>query len=454
MRFYLTLFILLVAHPLLFAQSERYELGRRLKQFEQAWEKQPDEKSRLHAAALLPDITSMFFSLRFGDAGQTLDRARWTLAADQMPTPEIEWLESLYAYPERALYTDEAEILITVKPFYKVKADAPAKAEVLLQWNQEKPITVPMDKFPTKITIPFKPSAKQGVGRLKFIAKLDDKVIKETVQRISFARDLTAQLETIRAFAKQKPATIESATLKDRIELLEELTSPLLPETDLPGLALLEEAKLISKTPRYFNASRPGQYWLSIPMEKKTLPLRMFVPKGLDLKKPVPLVVALHGAGGSENLFFEGYGAGHIVKECEKRGWLLVAPRSPLGFSSGPPVKELIEQLADRYPIDRSKVFVVGHSMGAAQTVALCQAHPGLFAAAAALGGGGGRVKQAAFANTPFFIGVGDKDFARPGAVALSKALPQATFKEYPGIEHMLIVRVALPDVFAEWDRK
>ena len=34
----------------------------------------------------------------------------------------------------------------------------------------------------------------------------------------------------------------------------------------------------------------------------------------------MPVVVALHGAGGSENLFFEGYGAGHIVTECRKRG--------------------------------------------------------------------------------------------------------------------------------------
>ena len=35
---------------------------------------------------------------------------------------------------------------------------------------------------------------------------------------------------------------------------------------------------------------------------------------------------------------------------------------------------------------------------------------------------------------------------------ALAKALPDATFKEYAGLEHMLIVREALPDVFAGWD--
>lgn len=434
------------------AQAERYELGRRLKRFEEAWEKQPDPAARKRAAAILPDITPMFFSLRFGDAGKTLDRARHLLAGAE-PSPETQWLESLYAVPEKVLYANEKDVVVTVKPFYSVKGGAPAGAKATLQWNAEPPVDVPLDKFPTKATFARNSTAAQGVARLKFKVKLGDGSISESVQRIAFADDLAKQLERFRAFAKGTPATIEAATLKDRAELLEELSDGTMPETDLPGLALLEEGKRILDSPAYFGREKAGQFWLSIPLDKKkTQPLRLFVPKGLDATKPVPIVVALHGAGGSENLFFEGYGAGHIVKECEKRGWLLVAPRSPLGFGGGPPAKAILDALGERYPIDRSKVFVVGHSMGAAQTVALCQENPGLFAGAAALGGGGGRVKQAAFAKLPFFIGVGDKDFALPGAKALARALPDATFKEYAGLEHMLIVREALPDVFAKWD--
>jgi predicted peptidase len=197
---------------------------------------------------------------------------------------------------------------------------------------------------------------------------------------------------------------------------------------------------------------------LSVPtgVDRRT-PCRLLIPKGLDPKKPVPLVVALHGAGGSENLYFEGYGNGRIVQECEKRGWLLVSPRSGL-LGGAPPVAEIVKVLAERYPIDPKRVFLVGHSMGAAQAVDLVQRHPGMFAAAACLGGGGRVRKVEAFADVPVYVGVGSRDFALRGAKALHKSLTdggakRATFQEYPDLEHLVIVREALPDVFAVFDR-
>jgi pimeloyl-ACP methyl ester carboxylesterase len=169
------------------------------------------------------------------------------------------------------------------------------------------------------------------------------------------------------------------------------------------------------------------------------------------------VVVALHGMGGSENLFFEGYGAGRIVTECRTRGWLLVSPRSGFGLGGTPPILDLLEQLAKIYPLDPKRVFVVGHSMGAMQAVELVQKHPGKFAAVAALGGGGTVRDAKAFADLPVFVGVGAKDaLALAGARELNKALASAkklTFKEYPHVEHMVIVREALPDVFEMFDR-
>jgi alpha-beta hydrolase superfamily lysophospholipase len=86
------------------------------------------------------------------------------------------------------------------------------------------------------------------------------------------------------------------------------------------------------------------------------------------------------------------------------------------------------------------------------------QLSAGRFAAAAALGGGGTVRDAKAFAELPFFVGVGTKDFALGQSRALNKALTaggakRVTFKEYEGIEHMVIVREALPDVFAVFDR-
>lgn len=436
-------------------QDERYELGRRLQRFEAAWEKQPDAAARTRAAKRLPDLTAMFFSLRFGEAGRTLDRARWALGGPEEPPAAVQWLESLYPMPDKFLLTSEKTLTVTVKPFYPVKGDPPPTATVTVQLDAEKPVPVPLGKFPVKLTLAV--SGVQGTVRLKFVAALDGKPVAESTQVVAVVPDLAMQLDRFRTFAKQTPPTLETATVRDRVDLLTELADGTVPETNLPAYALVSEGTRILDSPTYFGPSRPGQFWLSVPVGKKTLPVRLFVPKGLDAKSPVPLVVALHGAGGSENLFFDGYGAGHIVKACEKRGWLLVAPRSGISFGSGPPVKDLLDKLAERYPVDRAKVFLVGHSMGSVQTVALCQEHPGLFAAAAALGGGG-RVKDTTpFAKLPFFVGVGDKDFARGQAKDLAKALKDGgaeklTFQEYPDREHLLVVREALPEIFAMWD--
>ena len=55
------------------------------------------------------------------------------------------------------------------------------------------------------------------------------------------------------------------------------------------------------------------------------------------------------------------------------------------------------------------------------------------------------------------FVGVGEQDFAVKTAknlhAALDKAKAKATFKEYPDVEHLLIVREALGDVFDGWDK-
>lgn len=154
-------------------------------------------------------------------------------------------------------------------------------------------------------------------------------------------------------------------------------------------------------------------------------------------------------------MFFESYGAGQIVKECQKRGWLLVSPRS--GLIGTPPVVAIIDKLAERYPIDRKRVFLVGHSLGAGQAIDLVQRHPDTFAAVAVLGGGGRVRQKERFQRLPVFVGVGTADFALRSSRNLVKTLTDAgaasvTAKEYPDLEHLVIVREALPDLFRMFD--
>ena len=207
----------------------------------------------------------------------------------------------------------------------------------------------------------------------------------------------------------------------------------------------------------------PATTGSSVPTGEKgkiVTPCRLFVPEDLDPKTPVPLVVAMHGAGGSENMFFEGYGAGHIVRLCKDRGWLLVSPRAGLGFglTPAPPVGDIVDELAKHYPVDPKRVFILGHSMGSSMAFDAVQKDPGKFAAVACLAGGGSVRKAEVFAELPVFIGVGDKDFAVKTAKGLQANLEKAkaknvTFKEYPDVEHLVIVREALGDVFDLFDK-
>jgi acetyl esterase/lipase len=81
---------------------------------------------------------------------------------------------------------------------------------------------------------------------------------------------------------------------------------------------------------------------------------------------------------------------------------------------------------------------------------------PQRFRAVAPLGGGG-TARGTGLASLPFLVGVGTRDFALQGARGLHERLTAlgapSTLREYPDVEHLAIVQVALPDVFAFFER-
>jgi predicted esterase len=440
----------------------RYELGQRLKRFETAWEKQPRPEARKRALVHVEKLTQQFFSFQFGEAARGFDLATFALLTEDEPAVSRQWAWSLYAVPEvRVLDGTAKELTVTIKQLYAVKGDMPKGLEVQLWFTDKQITTLKPDKFP--VTVPLPPLGDfKGLDRKLYFMVEAGKELRHTAIGISQVADLKPRLAALKKTVDGWEAvdSIEKATTRERSELLADLAGGTVPETDLPAADLLANAETMLDGKPFYTATKPGQFWMSVPTgPKKATATRVYVPRGLDAKKPVPVVVALHGAGGSENLFFEGYGSGQIIIECRKRGWMLVAPRSGLAFGSAPPIPAILDELAKRYPLDPKRVFVVGHSMGAMQTVELVQKYPGKFAAAAALGGGGTVCDAKAFADLPLFVGVGEKDsLALSGARGLNKSLTtggarKLTYKEYPHIEHMVIVREALPDVFELFDR-
>jgi predicted esterase len=443
------------------AQVERYELGRRLKRFEAEWEKQTDPAARKRALAVLPKASTQFLSLNLTEAARTVDDAYWALKAAEPPAAGVRWLDALCVVPEKRVCDVSPTIPVTVRQLYAVKGGPPEMTSAMLVGPRGELVECPLSPLPSAVigvpTAP--PSRKFNLGVHEFQAdgqvtlRLNQFVTTVAAHSVGVSVLSSEAFKRLSAVPPLDRRQLEGATAATRSQAATGLRAGDVSETDVPVAAWADQAAALAGT--YFTPDRPGDHTLTVPTEKATTACRLFVPPGLTPDKPVPLVVALHGAGGSENMFFESYGAGHIVKECQKRGWLLLSPRS--GLLGTPPVAAIIDKLRERYPIDPKRVFLVGHSMGAGQAIDLVQRQPGKFAAVANLGGGGRVRDKERFATLPVFVGVGTADFALKSSRSLVKALGDAgaknvTAKEYPDLEHLVIVREALPDVFALFD--
>jgi predicted esterase len=203
------------------------------------------------------------------------------------------------------------------------------------------------------------------------------------------------------------------------------------------------------------------------------MPYRVYVPKGYAATAPTPLVIALHGLGGSEDGFFDNYDK-LPPQLAEKHGFLMAAP---LGFRrdgfygsqimnagdvaarrrgeySEKDVLEVLRLMKATYNVDESRVYLMGHSMGAIGTWALGAKYPQTWAALVAFSG----VGQASLADNmkgiPHFVVHGDADDtvnvsgSRNMVAALKKLDANVTYVEVAGGSHRDVVVPNLPRAF------
>jgi predicted esterase len=285
---------------------------------------------------------------------------------------------------------------------------------------------------------------------------MNGKLLAACEQTLSVATKLKERLARLQEITKGlPPLSTESESVRALLRLLEQLAQKQTLETDMPAARLLAEVENAVQSSAsgktFYGQRKPGQYWLTLALASNPVAVRLLAPVVVQSGKRLPLVIALHGAGGSEHTFFDSYGLGKIAHLSEARGWLVVAPRGTAGFTPNR-AAEIVDAVDKLYPVDRQRVFLLGHSMGAAQAVAAALATPTRFIGVAALGSGGAVKEVAGLADLPFFIAIGTQDFAYPNARKLAFDLKKAgvksvRFREYPDLEHLLIVQEALPDV-------
>ncbi len=205
----------------------------------------------------------------------------------------------------------------------------------------------------------------------------------------------------------------------------------------------------------------------------EVMPYRVYVPTAYRSTEPLPLVVALHGLGGTEDSFFDAYSR-VTPRLAEQHGFLLV---SPLGFRvdgfygspimgvgdaeakrrtalSEKDVMEVLARMKAQYAVDESRIYLIGHSMGAIGTWALGAKYPDIWAALVPFSGVGSPLSVAKMKAIPQYVVHGDADptvnvnGSRVMVAALKAAGATVTYVEVPGGNHSDVVVPHLPKAF------
>ena len=235
--------------------------------------------------------------------------------------------------------------------------------------------------------------------------------------------------------------------------------------------AILAESKG-SKDP--FKA-RTGDFERHYVLEgaNEIMPYRVYVPKNYSSSKAVPLVIALHGLGANEDSFFDSY-TQLPPKLAEQHGFLMAAP---LGFRrdgfygsglmggadaasrrrseySEKDVLEVLRLMKAAYNVDDSRIYLIGHSMGAIGTWALGAKYPQTWAALVSFSGTGSPSLADSMKGIPQFVVHGDADNtvnvsgSRNMVAALKKLNANVTYVEVPGGSHTDVVVPNLEKAF------
>jgi poly(3-hydroxybutyrate) depolymerase len=201
------------------------------------------------------------------------------------------------------------------------------------------------------------------------------------------------------------------------------------------------------------------------------MPYRVYVPTSYSAGRPTPLVVALHGLGATEDSWMDAYQQ-QLPALAEKHGFIAVAPLGYrvdgfYGFSYGSDpasrrkqelseqdVMQVLARMRQHYKVDESRIYLMGHSMGAIGTWHLAARHPHLWAALGPIAGTGNPQSMERFRHIPQFVVHGDADPTVPvtgsrGMVAAMKTLGvDHVYVEVPGGNHTDIVVPNLAAMF------
>lgn len=201
------------------------------------------------------------------------------------------------------------------------------------------------------------------------------------------------------------------------------------------------------------------------------MPYRLYIPKEYDGSRAFPMVLALHGLGGTEDSMF---GANYqVLPEAEKRGYIIAAPlgyridggygRAMGGDNKRSQLSELdtmqvLERVRKDYKIDNARIYLLGHSMGGIGTWVLGAKYPQIWAVLAPISGVADPRTVEVMRNIPEVVVHGDADTTVPvggsrAMVAEMKKLGvDVKYIEVPGGSHTSVPGPNMAAIFDFFD--
>lgn len=192
-----------------------------------------------------------------------------------------------------------------------------------------------------------------------------------------------------------------------------------------------------------------------------------------------PLIIVLHGLGGTEDSFFTNY-SGIVPKLAEQHGYIIAAPLGyrvdgsygwGLGSPPADPNTERIQQRSEedvmqvlhlvrqQYRIDENRIYLAGHSMGAIGTWKIAPKFPDIWAALGPFAGSGTPATLERIRQIPQIVVHGDADptVGVQGSRAMVEKMKElgieVTYIEVPGGGHSDVVAPNLPAMFEFFNR-
>jgi predicted peptidase len=236
-------------------------------------------------------------------------------------------------------------------------------------------------------------------------------------------------------------------------------------ENQVANLAAKEKNKPTVDLSKYGDYAKfiKGEW---VKSDEKDLLYQIYCPTKIYEDTKLPLVIFLHGAGerGSDNVKQLDYRPKEFTtaKNQEQRPCVVIAPQCGLDQywtdeQLTEKVNNLVKKLAKNLPVDDSRIYISGFSMGGYGTWEALSKGSKIYAAGLPISGGADPAIARSIKKIPIWNFHGDNDTSvsvknsREIVEALKKIKAKITYTEYPGEGHGISHKVLKDTKVMEW---